>query len=588
MHLFSRRGGLAYFKLGEVTVELVPPPLAGVLSKRLREGASLVVVGPHGVGKSVAVGLVAYAAAEEGAVVIDLASDTSTFAEYLRLARRAGWAFAVFDALPPQFYAEPEVWSEQAALWRDSCGRILARADYVRRLGFPSVVVLPTELAVRCRSELAGYERLAVEPDAGLAREIFAKNSDVYCGADYADAVVERVSTWGEGVAYMALHAAKALQFCDEDPRGIADRARDAYAEKLAAYVKILYAPSCSKARRFVSLLAYRHLPPHIASQAAHYEAVESRVRTLEKLLSLADKLAGPHREYVKILALQSAEELKRLMRPGWVAKSIEATSGGVYEEVLKRVEEEVRRQCGIVRREVNLRVLAKAFVIVEEAYNDLAKATVALAMGQSPCVGKMAKLCRGGAMDEALINALIHPIRLSAEAPPSLTGGLEYYAGKRAEEVGEKGWLEVLNALYEAAERHRVDLRPFRDYVELALTRGNLITKRLALALVQSAAVAPGDAIALALKTAVELGEDTEALAAKYVEAVGDAGPIYEKCGVECREVVVEVAVASAAKAAAARPCQALRQMELALESAGYGQVVKRYKPSERCSESI
>ncbi|WP_053240496.1 hypothetical protein [Pyrobaculum islandicum] len=63
-----------------------------------------------------------------------------------------------------------------------------------------------------------------------------------------------------------------------------------------------------------------------------------------------------------------------------------------------------------------------------------------------------------------------------------------------------ERSWIEVLNTLYEAAERVRVDLRPFRDYVKLALARGNLITKKLALALIQSVAVVPAEVLAAAV----------------------------------------------------------------------------------------
>jgi hypothetical protein len=45
-------------------------------------------MGTHGVGKSIAFFSIAYKAVEEGAVVIDLASDTSTFAKHLRLAKK--------------------------------------------------------------------------------------------------------------------------------------------------------------------------------------------------------------------------------------------------------------------------------------------------------------------------------------------------------------------------------------------------------------------------------------------------------------------------------------------------------------------
>jgi hypothetical protein len=159
MYSFGRRGGATNFRLGDFDVAVVSTPVAGEVEKRVRRGDSLLVEGAHGVGKSIAVFYMAYKAVEEGAVVIDLASDTSTFAEYLRLAKKAKWAFAVFDALTPQFYSEPEIWSEHAALWRDSCGKILSRAEHVRRRGYPTVVFLPRELAVRCRSELSRFEK---------------------------------------------------------------------------------------------------------------------------------------------------------------------------------------------------------------------------------------------------------------------------------------------------------------------------------------------------------------------------------------------------------------------------------------------
>ena len=584
MHLFSRRGAVVYFRLGDFNIAVAPTPIAEEVEKRVRKGESLQVVGPHGVGKSIAVSSVAYKAVEEGAVVIDLASDTSTFAEYLRLAKKAKWAFAVFDALPPQFYSEPEIWSEHAALWRDGCGKILSRAEYVRRRGYPVVLVLSSELAVRCRSELLRLEKIAAKPDVDVAREIFLQNAEVYCGEDYAGEVVTRVAKWGEGLGYMALYVAKTLQYCDEEPGVVIERAKEAYVEKLATLVKVLYAPTCSKARTFVNLMAYRHLPSLIAAQAAHYDVVDSKVRMLEKLLVLIDKVGGPHREYVKILALQSAEELRRVMKPTWHLRALKVGGGVLYEEAISRVVKEMSRECGVAPRQIQLRTLVKAYVMAYEAYDDLAKSIVAIAVGENPCRGKMRHLCQRGVLSAEVLEAILSPYRLSIDLPPTAAKGLEYYAGKKAEEVGEKGWLEVLNYLYDAAERGRVDLRPFKDYVELALTRGGQITKKLALALVQSASAAPGEVVAQALITAVELGESVESLLGKFVETVGDASLIYEKCGSACGDVVVEAAVASAARLAQQNPCLALKQMEIAVAGAGYGDVVNRYKPHEVC----
>lgn len=585
MHLFSRRGGATHFSLGDFNVVVAPTPVAEEVEKRVRRGDSLLVVGPHGVGKSIAVFSMAYKAVEEGAVVIDLASDTSTFAEYLRLAKKAKWAFAVFDALPPQFYSEPEIWSEHAALWRDSCGKILSRAEYVRRRGYPTVVVLSRELAVRCRSELSRFEKIAVRPDADVAEEIFLLNSEVYCGDDYAGEVVARIAKWGEGLGYMALYAAKSLQYCDEEPDGVVEKARQAYVEKLAALAKALYASTCPRARIFVNLMAYRHLPPLIASQTVHYDVVESKVRMLEKLLALIDKVGGPHREYVKILALQSAEELKRFMKPTWPLKALGLSRGALYEEALSKVAREVGEQCGAAPRQINLRTLVKAYVTAFEAYDDLAKSIVAVALGETPCIGKMRLLCRRGTLIDEVLDAILNPYRLSVELPPAAAEGLGQYAGKRAEDVDERGWIEVLNYLYDAAERgRRVDLRPFKDYVLQALSRGGQITKKLALALVESTSVVPGDVAAQALVTAADLGESIEGLLEKFVETVGDASLIYEKCGADCGDVVVEAAVASAARLAKHNPCLALRQLEVAVAGAGYGDVVNRYRPHETC----
>jgi len=116
-------------------------------------------------------------------------------------------------------------------------------------------------------------------------REIFLRNAEVYCGEDYAGEVATRVVKWGEGLGYMALYAAKTLQYCDEEPGVVIERAKEAYVEKLATLIKVLYASTCSKARTFVNLMAYRHLPSLIAAQAARYDVVDSKVRMLEKLL---------------------------------------------------------------------------------------------------------------------------------------------------------------------------------------------------------------------------------------------------------------------------------------------------------------
>jgi hypothetical protein len=99
---------------------------------------------------------------------------------------------------------------------------------------------------------------------------------------------------------------------------------------------------------------------------------------------------------------------------------------------------------------------------------------------------------------------------------------------------------------------------------------------------LVESTSVVPGDVAAQALATAADLGESIEELLEKFVDTVGDASLIYEKCGADCGDVVVEAAVASAARLAKHNPCLALRQLEVAV--AGYGDVVNRYRPHETC----
>ncbi|MEM4492737.1 MAG: ATP-binding protein [Pyrobaculum sp.] len=585
---FSRRGGDLIFRAGDQEVNVVHLQLVEELLKLLEKGVSVLLTGPHGVGKSIAAYTAAYLILERGGVVIDLASDTATFAEYLRIAKRAKWAFAIFDAMPPQFYSESEIWSEHATLWRDRCGQIMARADYVRRLGFPAVVVLASDLATRCRKELAQYEKITTTPDVKIAEEIFLRNGDVFCGEDYAGEVVKKLAHFGEGLYFMAYHVAKTLHYCDEDPEQRVKSAIDAYVERLTTLARALYINTCTAARVFVQALAARGLPPPLASLAVHHDVVDTRIRSLEKLSSLLDKLSGPHREYVKILALQAAEELKRLMRPHWQIKALSGGLGPLYEEALKKAAEEAVKKCGVKPAEVKIRALVKAFVIAHEAGDDLAKAIIAIAVGENPCQGKIKALCRGDTLQEEIIHAILYPTRLSVEIPPSEKKGLMFYAGLRAEEVSEKGWIEVLNYLYEASERGRVDLRPFRDYVDHALRSGSPITKRLALTAVQNAAVVPGDLLAQALVTAVELGVDYESLLDKYVETVGDASLVVEKCGEKCGDVIIVVGVASAARRAKETPCDALRQLEIALIGAGYADVVNKYQPHRRCIQPI
>jgi len=126
-----------------------------------------------------------------------------------------------------------------------------------------------------------------------------------------------------------------------------------------------------------------------------------------------------------------------------------------------------VGEQCGAAPRQINLRTLVKAYVTAFEAYDDLAKSIVAVALGETPCIGKMRLLCRRGVLSGEVLDAILNPYRLSVELPPAAAEGLGQYAGKRAEDVDERGWMEVLNYLYDAAKRgRRVDLRPFKDYV--------------------------------------------------------------------------------------------------------------------------
>ncbi|WP_167827684.1 hypothetical protein [Pyrobaculum islandicum] len=167
-----------------------------------------------------------------------------------------------------------------------------------------------------------------VKPSLEVAREIFLQNSEVYCGDDYANVVVEKISEWGEGLGFMALYGAKSLQYCDEDPAAVVKEARRVYVERLMSFIKSVYASTCSKGRVFINVLANKYLPPSMVAQSIHYDVVESKVRTLEKLLALIDRVTRPHKEYVKILALQSAGELRRLMRPTWYIKALGAKLG--------------------------------------------------------------------------------------------------------------------------------------------------------------------------------------------------------------------------------------------------------------------
>ncbi|ABL89021.1 conserved hypothetical protein [Pyrobaculum islandicum DSM 4184] len=91
---------------------------------------------------------------------------------------------------------------------------------------------------------------------------------------------------------------------------------------------------------------------------------------------------------------------------------------------------EEVRRLCGIALREIDIRMLVKAYVIAYEAYDDLAKSIVALALGRSPCLGKMQRLCQRGVLNEAVVEAILNPYRLSIDVPPTVVGGLSITQG--------------------------------------------------------------------------------------------------------------------------------------------------------------
>jgi hypothetical protein len=105
-----------------------------------------------------------------------------------------------------------------------------------------------------------------------------------------------------------------------------------------------------------------------------------------------------------------------------------------------------VGEQCGAAPRQINLRALVKAYVTAFEAYDDLAKSIVAVALGETPCIGKMRLLCRRGALSGEVLDAILNPYRLSVELPPAAAEGLGQYAGKRAKDVDERGWIEVLS----------------------------------------------------------------------------------------------------------------------------------------------
>ncbi|MEM1836379.1 MAG: ATP-binding protein [Pyrobaculum sp.] len=584
MEYFKVYRGKVY--IGNFSISIVETPLAVKILKLLEGGTPVVVTGLHGVGKSFALSVVMHRLLEKGAVFIDLAVETSTFAELLQTTQSMRAVFGVFDALPVQFYQEPEIWAERAVLWSANCGRLMARANYLLKRGHPVAIVLPKELASLCRSELRKFEVVESKFELDIAKKIFLSNSETYCGDDYAEEVVNHIAQFGEGGYYMALEAARSLQYCDDEPHKVVDIAKERYIDKLSILHKSLYASTCTKGRRYLSLISNRHLPTPLLSQVVNYDLIESKIKMIEKLIIIIDKVSGPHKEYIKLLILQNSEELKTLIKPRWYIKAIHSGGGRLYEEALSKAAREVRENCRESPKSISLRLLVKAFVIAHNAFDDLAQAIANLATGGSPCLGAFKKLCRGGVLPAEVVDAILTPQRLSIELPSRSVSGLATYAVVSAKAVDEKSWLEVLNHLYDAAERGRVDIRPFEDYVFEALTRGSPITKKLALAVVETASDVPPSLLITSLLTAVELGDGVDVLLKRYVDVVGDAEPIYKKCGDRCKDLIVEIAIASAKRKGSV--CDAIRQLEIALMSVGYSDIVERYRPHKACLESI
>jgi tetratricopeptide (TPR) repeat protein len=472
----------------------------------LKAGTSVVLVGPHGSGKSVVARKIAARLVSEYHAVIDLGVDTVTFDNLLEMLHEVPNALGLYDPLGVTLYDNPLVpRAELAAPWMRRCRYVIDRALYLNTRETPTLLVLPYDLLRHstCRehvernmkvvdiAEYLGY----IDLPAALGEVFSSHAAALGCRRGspepYVDYLLRKHGDFS-GVFALAAYGGRlyAKQRCAAyKPESLY---RDALQQLSRLYHELyqeLFFPTCREAKALSTLLLLsiqgQHIPADLAYPLANVDQIARRLSILGKIT--------PATETAKLAREEVLEELRELYRP--------------QEELAKAVEWAVSPKESVVRESLKLtlgehpcismrdspaqkiRVVYRGLLALRPEYSlDFAKAMAMIATGRGDmCREEVGRyLCYGDAVPQVVIDALALGRRITLEtytALPSphcvedgeeLLTQLAFTDARRVPLTCLEKFAEVLYSVaLRRPEAFDVFYKLYQDYLEAAAERG-------------------------------------------------------------------------------------------------------------------
>jgi len=472
----------------------------------LKAGTSIVLVGPHGSGKSVVARTIVAKFVGEYHAVIDLGVDAVTFDNLLDMLHEVPSALGFYDPLGITLYDNPLVpRAELATPWMRRCRYVIDRALYLNTRETPTLLVLPYELLRRspCREQVernmkvvdvTEYMRRIDLPDT--LKEVFSSHAATLgCRTSspepYIDYLLKKHDDFS-GLFALATYGGRlhAKQRCAAyKPERLY---RDALQQLSRLYHELyqeLFFPTCREAKALSTPLLLsiqgQHIPAELAYPLTNVDQIARRLSILSKII--------PATETAKLAMEEVLEELRELYKP--------------QEELAKAVEWAVSPKESVVRESLKLtlgehpcistrdspaqkiRVVYRGLLALRPEYSlDFAKAIAMIAMGKVDiCREEVGRyLCYGDAVPQVIIDALALRRRITLEvytaspSPRCVEDGeelLTQLALTDARRIPLPCLEKFAEVLYGAALRRPEALDVFyklyQDYLEASAERG-------------------------------------------------------------------------------------------------------------------
>ncbi|ABL87658.1 conserved hypothetical protein [Pyrobaculum islandicum DSM 4184] len=484
------------------------------ISAALKIGTSVVLLGPHGSGKSVLARYIAAKFVSEYYAVIDLGVDVVTFDNLLEILPEVPNAMGFYDPLGISFYDNPHLpRAELAVPWIRRCQYIIDRAFYLNTRDIPTLLVLPYDLFrySPCKTyieknskivDIAEYLRNIDVPS--ILKSVFSTHAAALgCKTSnpdpYIDYVLQKHSDLS-GVFALATYGGRLYARNRCAPYKPDVLYQDVIKELAKIYYRLyreLFFPTCQIARALAIPLLLslqgQHIPPAIIHPLSNADRISRRLYILSRASATLDSAA---REEI-------LEELKELYQPQEefvdIAEWASAPKESVVVESLKLSIREDR--CTNIQGSPihKIRTVYKGLMTLDYRYAiDLAKAVASIALGIDICKEDIGKyLCYRGEVPQIIIEALGGDKRITLEThivsptPRCLEDGIELLtqlAAVDARRAPLQCLEKFIEVLYSTVQKNPESLVKFyklyRDYMEIVAERvATPILRKFALA---------------------------------------------------------------------------------------------------------